>query len=561
MWLAHPKGVPSLPWGVAYDGASHIYVADRSGHTIDALDLQSGELTVFVGKPGVRGDTEGDAAQALLDSPAGLAIGGGMLYVADVGNRRIRRVDLARRTVSTLVDGYMQPWGLCVRGDSLFVADSLQEAVFRIDIKTGAPTLLAGSNRFGYAGQTNGRGKVARFRTPRGIDCGNDVLFLADRGNGQLRRLDLATSEVTSVAGSVMHGLGYRNGQGVYALFRDVQSTLLVGDTVYVGDDGVLRTVSLADGMVGTVAGVGKRVAFDVDAIERGALLEPGGIVVSPPDHAAFVAGGSVPVVHRIDLATGATTVFAGSPQVQGFVDASGLDAQFASVTAIATDGRGTLFVADPNNHAVRAIRIATREVSTIAGTPSLCGNDDGALEKTTFCDPAGLAYGRGSLFVADAGTQTVRRIDLENGKVSTLAGEPFARGDVDGTGRGARFSSPTGLAFAGGALFVADREDGRVRRVDVGTGEVTTLAGAHFDSPTALAPSGQDALFVLDHASVSRILLATGQAVRLVPAGPGLRTGSVAPSLGHPVGIAELSPSDALVVDRSESAVVLLAF
>jgi DNA-binding beta-propeller fold protein YncE len=276
-------GVPSLPWGIAYDGVGQVYVADRSAHAVYALDLGTNKLTVAVGRPGVRGDTEGDAAQALLDSPAGLAIGGGILYVADVGNRRVRRVELAGRKVGTLAAGFMQPWGLCLDGDSLFMAESLQEAVFHIDVRTGAPTLVAGSNRFGYAGATNGRGPVARFRTPRGIDCTKDALFVADRGNAQLRRLDRVTSAVTSVAGSIAKGVGYRDGQSVYALFRDAQSALRVGDTVYVGDDAALRAVSLADGMVRTAAGVGARLAYDTNSIERGELLEPEGIVVSAP--------------------------------------------------------------------------------------------------------------------------------------------------------------------------------------------------------------------------------------------------------------------------------------
>jgi hypothetical protein len=552
--------VPTLPWGVAYDGAERVFVADRSAHVVYALDLGTRKLTVAVGQPGVRGDTEGDVAQALLDSPAGLAFGGGILYVADVGNRRIRRVDLAARKVGTLTAGFMQPWGLCVDGDTLFVAESLQEAVFRIDVRAGAPVLVAGSNRFGYAGATNGRGSVARFRTPRGIDCTKEALFVADRGNAQLRRLDRETSEVTSVAGSVAKGVGYRDGQSVYALFRDVQSTLRMGDTVYVGDDAVLRAVSLADAMVGTAAGVGERLAFDTNSIERGELLEPEGIVVSPADGAAFVTGGRSWSLHRVDLATGATTIFAGSPFGRGFFDAWGVDARFGVLTAIATDGRGTLFVADPDNHAVRAVRTATREVTTVAGTPSVCGNDDGPLQSATFCDPAGLAVDHGALFVADASTHTVRRVDLGSGQVSTLAGEPFARGNVDGVGRGARFSSPTGLAFAGGALFVADREDGSVRRVDVATGTVTTVPGVHFENPTALAQS-RDGLLVLDRASVDRLSLPGGQVSRLFPAGQGLRLGSVAPSLGHPTGIAELSSGDAVVVDRSESAVVRIAF
>ena len=67
--------------------------------------------------------------------------------------------------------------------------------------------------------------------------------------------------------------------------------------------------------------------------------------------------------------------------------------------------------------------------------------------------------------------------------------------------------------------------------------------------------------LFVLDRRAVSRVSLATGGVVSLVPAGPGLRAGSVSPSLGRPAGIAELGPNEALVVDRNQSAVVRLVY
>ena len=485
----------------------------------------------------------------------------GTLYVSDVGNRSVRRIDPGRRRVDTLATGLMQPWGLCVDAGALLVADSLQESVLRIDLATGTQTAVAGSNRFGYAGATSGPGRAARFRTPRGIDCGKDAVYLADRGNAELRRLDRTTWEVTTLAGSIAGGVGYRDGQGIYALFREPQSTLAWDDrTIYVGDEGALRAVSRPDGMVTTAAGVGERLAFDLDAIERRELLQPEGIAIA--DGSAFVSGGHSWAIHRVNLMTGESTVFAGSPESRGFGDAWGVDARFGAVSAIAGDGRGTLFVADPDNHAVRAVRVATRRVETIAGAPMQCGNDDGSLLAVSFCEPAGVAFGDGALYVADASAQTIRRIDLAGRAVATIAGKPFTRGDVDGAGDSARLSSPAGLVFAEGALFVADRENGVVRRVDLATHAVTTVGGARFDRPTSLAlTSTPGTLLVGDRASVSLLVVATGARTRLAVAGPGLRLGSVAPSLGYPTGIVELGPGDALVVDRSESAVLRLAY
>jgi hypothetical protein len=209
----------------------------------------------------------------------------------------------------------------------------------------------------------------------------------------------------------------------------------------------------------------------------------------------------------------------------------------------------------------VRAVSIATRRVTTVVGTPSLCGNADGPVGVATFCDPAGLAFRQGVLFVADASSHTIRRVDLAAGTVATVAGTAFAPGNADGFGATARLSSPSALAFVGDALFVVDGDDGRVRRVDVTTGEVSSIAGARFDGPSALARGEGDTLLVVDRAAVSRLSIATGKVEKLFSAGPGLRTGTAAPALGHPASLVELASGDALVVDRSENAVLRLLF
>lgn len=536
-------GVPSLPAGVAYDGGAKVYFVDRSHHVVYALDLASRRIEVVAGRSGVRGDADGDAASALFDSPTGVALGGRALYVTDVGNRRIRRIDIAARAVSTLRAEFMQPWGLCGSGDALYVTDNLGASILRVDLATGAATLLAGSNRFGYAGYRDGGPREARFREPRGISCEKGALFVADRGSGLVRRVELGSGRVTTLAGRPAL-LGYRDGQGQEALFRDLQSMLAYGDVVYAGDDGALRAVT-ARGLVSTAAGTGNPLAIDLDSIERGDMLHPEGIVVAPAEHAAFVAGGASWSVQKIDLATRSTTTFAGNPNFRDFKDDWGTEARFGAVSAIAIDDAGNLFVGDRDNHAVRAVHVASRRVTTVAGTPSKCGQDDGPLDRATFCDPSGLAYSAGSLFVADAGTNAIRRIDLAARAVSTVA----------------RVASPVGLVFAAGSLFVADRQGGAVQRVDPASGGAAIVVPARFDRPRGIAVIDDERLLVLARDGAYELSLRTGQATRLVPAGPGVRTASAAPSLGVPVAAAPMAPGDALVVDRNESVVVRLFY
>jgi hypothetical protein len=278
--------------------------------------------------------------------------------------------------------------------------------------------------------------------------------------------------------------------------------------------------------------------------------------------------------VTRVDLATKTSRTFVGDPSASGFVDGAGTDARFACVSALARDGAGNLFIADRDNHAVRVARLSAGDVATIAGSPSKCGNDDGPFSQATFCEPAGLAFHEGALFVSDASTSTIRKIDLAAGAVTTLAGAPFRRASTDGRGGDARFVSPAGIVYREGALLVADREAHTLRRVDVATGDVTTLAGApgesgiadgtlaraRFTRPRAIATVGRGELLVIDALSVRRVSLEAGTVVRIVDAGRGLRLGS-APLLNDPVAIADLGPGEALIADRAEGVLLGLSY
>ena len=138
----------------------------------------------------------------------------------------------------------------------------------------------------------------------------------------------------------------------------------------------------------------------------------------------------------------------------------------------LAYDGVGTLFVADASNHTIRRIEVSTGQVTTLAGMAGASGSADGIGAAARFYYPSGLAYnGAGTLFVADASNHTIRRIEVSTGQVTTLAGMAGASGSTDGTGAAARFYGPGGLAYDGvGTLFVADASNHTIRRIEVST-------------------------------------------------------------------------------------------
>ncbi len=150
---------------------------------------------------------------------------------------------------------------------------------------------------------------------------------------------------------------------------------------------------------------------------------------------------------------------------------------QFNAPFALTTDANGNIYVADYQSHVIRQIT-PTGVLSTIAGTGQ-AGYLDEKTSNAMFNRPAGIAYraANNSLYVTDNGNHCIRRVDLSSGVVTTLAGFPQA-GFADGPGGQAQFNGPFGLGIDSfGNLYVGDVNNVRLRRVTP-TGVVSTLAG-----------------------------------------------------------------------------------
>ena len=206
----------------------------------------------------------------------------------------------------------------------------------------------------------------------------------------------------------------------------------------------------------------------------------------------------------------------------------------------MASDGAGNLFVADGTT--LRKIVIATGVVSTLAGSPNNGGSSDGVGAAASFMlSLSGVASdGVGNLFVADSMNSTIRQIVVATAAVTTLAGSPskmFSSGTGDGTGAAAWFANPQGVASDGtGNLFVVDWHP-TLRKVAIATGTVTTLAGsvdhsgsddgigaaAQFVKLQSVASDGAGNLFIADYSTIRKVVIATG-AVTTLAAPPGYR-------------------------------------
>src|SRR3990172_1689598 len=176
----------------------------------------------------------------------------------------------------------------------------------------------------------------------------------------------------------------------------------------------------------------------------------------------------------------GAMLLLAGTPGGSGTADGTGSVARFNSPRGIAVYG-DTLYIADQNNHSIRKIDIPTKTVTTIAGYSGVPGLDDGVGSAARFNAPEGIATDGAFLYISDTKNNAIRKIDINTGSVVTLAGKRGQGGSQDGPRSDSLFSGPAALTLLGEFLYVTDTDNHTIRRVHKDTGDTVTFAGTPF--------------------------------------------------------------------------------
>src|SRR5262249_54145454 len=145
--------------------------------------------------------------------------------------------------------------------------------------------------------------------------------------------------------------------------------------------------------------------------------------------------------------------------------------------------------------HTIQKLNTVTLQTTTLAGKALETGFRDGRVDEARFSSPAGIWGDGNSLYLADSGNHAIRKIDLANRTVTTIAGDPNTAGTDDGVGTSAHFGSPAGIWGNGSELYVTDWDNDNVRRISLSTAEVTTVATA--TRPSAIAGNGQRVFFI----------------------------------------------------------------
>lgn len=500
----------SSPRGIATDGVAvgtTLYVADTGNHTIRRVSA-TGATTTFAGS-GTPGFVDNTGAAASFFSPEGITFDGASVFVADTGNHAIRKVTpvgsvgdvttLAGDGTPGFVDNtsgasarFSSPVSLASIGSDLFVSDKGNHVIRKVNTTNlGFATTLAGSPQI--AGFADGTETLARFDSPEGIASDGfspPSLYVADTGNHVVRLVTLGGS-VTTVAGNPPQA-GSADLQGAAARFRAPAGVAVIGDDVFVADteNHTIRKIDSA-GVATTIAGAAG-LPGSTDTPSR--FRFPGGITALGGD--LYVTDSETHTVRKVTTA-GLVTTIAGNPGQTGSADGSGTTALFNNPQGIVALG-GDLYVADSGNHTIRKVTTGG-DVTTLAGSAGIAGSADGLPAVARFRSPLGIAVLGTSLYVADSGNHTIRKVLVPSGTTSTFAGSAGQPGVADGSGASARFSSPDGITGVGSALYVADRGNHAVRRIStlatvttyVGTPGAATNRNGDSDNALLNAPAG----------------------------------------------------------------------
>lgn len=314
---------------------------------------------------------------------------------------------------------FNSPTGLAMSANAKFVlvADTQNHTIRRIDIATSVITIVAGLA--GASGAVDGSISAARFNQPSAIAISTDGKFalVADMSNHAIRRIDLDTGAVTTLAGQL--------------------------------------------GQTGSNDGTGNNARF----------FKPQGVAISADSLFALVSDSGNHTIRRINLSTGDVTTIAGTAGIAASDNGIGSAASFNNPTVVAISGDSSMaLVADTDNHTIRRINLLTREVKTVAGFSSASGSVDGVVPVSRLNKPQGLWLSSDGMYalVSDTGNNTIRRLSLADNRLETILGKAGQTGSVDAVGQAARFNQPVNIVMSldGSLVLVADSGNNAIRRL-----------------------------------------------------------------------------------------------
>jgi sugar lactone lactonase YvrE len=353
----------------------------------------------------------------------------------------------------------------------------------KTDLKIGLIQTVAGTGDSGWSGD-GALACAACLNEPKSLTIdGEGNLFIADSENHVVRKIDMKTQCIKTVAGAIQ-----RNELGVKIVSSVPVAEGVNGDPFAESGTVDLHAVTQQTDLSGTVryvaTGTAPATRFNGDGrpAEQALLNFPTAVVVDREGH-LYIADTLNHRVRRVDAETGVITTVAGLGRPRFFGDGGlAVEAGLNEPTALAVSDEGVLYIADQSNNRVRAVDLATGVIRTVAGTGQAGYNGDGvAATETGLAGPSGLVLASdGTLFIADSFNGRVRALDPVTGLIRTVVGdggEYRYQGPDEPPSRS--LSRPSGIALdEEGNLYVTDSDNHLVRRWNRITGFIERVAG-----------------------------------------------------------------------------------
>ena len=333
-----------------------------------------------------------------------------------------------------------------------------------LSLTTEVTTLAGSFPRLDPDTTDHDNGTLASFDQPWDITTDGTNLYVVDTSNHTIRQVVISTGAVTTLAGTAEERGNTDNTTGTAASFKWPKGITTDGTNIYVADSSnhLIRQIVISTGAVTTLAGGGSGTSTD-DTGTAASFSIPQGITTDGTN--LYVADSSNHKIRKIVIDNATVTTLAGTGSPGSTDNTPGTSASFNEPLGITTDGTN-LYVADTKNHLIRQIVISTRAVTTLAGTGSPGTTDNTTGTSASFYGPSGITTDGFNLYVADRSSSLIRRIVIATGAVTTLAGMGSGN-PIDDTGTAARFKVPTGITSDGIDLYVLDKQNHLIRKID----------------------------------------------------------------------------------------------
>jgi trimeric autotransporter adhesin len=556
--------------GTAADRWGNLYLSDTDHHRVRKIDSSGAIRTVAgTGAAGFSGDGQ-QATAAALNLPFGLAVdGAGNLYIADLGNDRVRRVGVDG-AISTFAGGgtggdggaaasarLRAPRNLAVDfSGNVYISEFDAHAVRRVSAG-GIISTVAGKGISGFGGD-GGLAIWGQLSSPAGLavdPSGN--LYIADSGNNRVRKVDTAGFIRTVLGGTEATAI-----EGPVGLAMNAAGTLYVADNTF-----AVRAYSAGGAWTNFAGSALPGFSGDGGLAVLAHLTRPGDVAVDPAGTVLIADGNRLRAVDS----RGYIRTAAGAGYLTGVGDGGAADsAILAQPAAVALDLAGNLYIADTGTGRIRRVS-ASGVIATVAGTGEAVAGRDGVATDSALHSPTGVAVdSSGNILIADTGNHRIRQVGAD-GRVATIAGSGAAGfGAENQPPIDTRLNAPRGVCSnRAGTVFVVDTGNHRVlrftRNTAMQTAAGTGAAGysgdnaqprfAQLNQPSACAVDSFGNLFIADTGNHAvRRVSAAGILTSVAGDGVAGFTGDEAPAaearLAFPAGLAVDDSGNVYIAD-----------